>query len=68
MFWEESPLAKEHGVADRRGYLELVYREGTNPNGVFGLKLMWNNLPWVAQRLNALQARTVGVGSSQRSG
>jgi LPS sulfotransferase NodH len=27
---------------------------GSTPNGVFGLKLMWNNLPWVTQRFNAL--------------
>ena len=53
-FWEDGPLAKEHGVSDRRRYLELVYRVGTTPNGVFGLKLMWNNLPWVTERFNAL--------------
>ena len=64
MFWEEGPLAKEHGVSDRRSYLELVYRVGTTRNGVFGLKLMWNNLPWVTQRLNAL-AEFAGMSTAE---
>jgi LPS sulfotransferase NodH len=53
-FWEDSPLAHQHRVSDRRSYLELVYRLSTTPNGVFGAKLMWNNLPWVTGRLNGL--------------
>lgn len=53
-FWEEGPLAKEHGVSDRRSFINLVHRLGATPNGVFGLKLMWNNLPWITRRLNEL--------------
>ena len=34
--------------------MELVHRLGTSDNGVFGIKLMWNNLPWVTRRLQAL--------------
>jgi Stf0 sulphotransferase len=41
-FWEEGPLALEHGVSDRRAYLDLVFRLGTTGNGVFGAKMMWN--------------------------
>ena len=44
-FWEDGIFALPHGEMDREGYLELVFRLGTTPNGVFGAKLMWNNLP-----------------------
>jgi trehalose 2-sulfotransferase len=63
-FWERSPLAIEHGITDRRAYLDLVYRLGTTPNGVFAAKLMWNNLPWVTARLNAL-AEFAGMTTAQ---
>src|SRR5436305_8087316 len=53
-FWEDGPIAQEHGVTSRQEFVELVYRLGTTDNGVFGVKLMWNNLPWVARRLQAL--------------
>ena len=43
-FWEEGPLAERHGVSDRRSYRDLAYRVGSTPNGVFGAKLMWNNV------------------------
>jgi trehalose 2-sulfotransferase len=36
---------------DREGYLKLVFGLGTTPNGVFGAKLMWNNVPWVLEKL-----------------
>lgn len=50
-FWEHGIFAQPHGEMDREGYLELVFRLGTTPNGVFGAKLMWNNVPWVLQKL-----------------
>ena len=53
-FWEEGPLAREHGVGDRRSYLQLVYRLGSSANGVFGAKLMANNLIWVESKLKEL--------------
>jgi LPS sulfotransferase NodH len=53
-FWEESPLARAHGVTDRRGYLDAVYDVGSTNNGVFGVKLMWNYLPDVLGRFRAL--------------
>ncbi len=53
-FWEDGPIAQEHGISTRQEFVELVYRLGTTDNGVFGIKLMWNNLPWVTRRLEAL--------------
>jgi trehalose 2-sulfotransferase len=53
-FWEEGPLALEHGVSDRRAYLELVFRLGTTGNGVFGVKMMWNYVPWALEKLREL--------------
>ncbi len=53
-FWEEGPIAQEHGISTRQEFVELVYRLGTTANGVFGIKLMWNNLRWVTRRLQAL--------------
>lgn len=52
--WEHGPFAAAHGVADRPAYLELVYRLGTTPNGVFGAKLMWNNLPWAIAKFQEM--------------
>ena len=53
-FWEEGPLAVEHGVSDRRAFLELVFRVGSTPNGVFGAKVMWNYVPWMLEKLREL--------------
>lgn len=53
-FWEEGPLAQAHGVTDRRSYLDLVYRLGSTPNGVFGAKLMWNNVVWVVAKFTEM--------------
>jgi LPS sulfotransferase NodH len=47
-------VAREHGVTTRQGFLDLVYRLGTTDNGVFGIKVMWNNLSWAIGRLRAL--------------
>ena len=50
-FWEDGLFAQGHDNLDREGYLELVFELGTTTNGVFGAKLMWNNVPWVLDKL-----------------
>ena len=40
--WEDGWWARQHGVTTRREYLNLVFEQGTSPNGVFGTKVMWN--------------------------
>jgi trehalose 2-sulfotransferase len=45
-FWEDGPLARQHGVTDRNRFIELVYEVGSTPNGVFGVKWMWNYVGW----------------------
>ncbi len=40
--WENSELAKQHSVSTQSDYLELVLEEGTSPNGVFGINIMWS--------------------------
>ncbi len=52
--WEDGPWGLLLGARDRAHYLELVYELGTTPNGVFGAKLMWNNLHWALQKLQEL--------------
>jgi trehalose 2-sulfotransferase len=55
-FWERGGTARRHGgVGSRREYLDLVYRIGTTPNGVFGAKLMWNNVVWAVRRFRGLE-------------
>lgn len=53
-FWEDGLFAQPYGRMDREGYLKLVFGLGTTPNGVFGAKLMWNNVPWVLEKLREL--------------
>jgi LPS sulfotransferase NodH len=53
-FWEDGLFAQRHDSLDRDGYLKLVFDLGTTTNGVFGAKLMWNNLPWVLDKLGEL--------------
>lgn len=50
-FWEDGLFARPHGEMDREGYLDLVFRLGTTANGVFGAKLMWNNVAHFLQKL-----------------
>lgn len=50
-FWEDGIFARPHGEMSREAYLDLVFRLGTTPNGVFGAKLMWNNVPYVLEKL-----------------
>jgi trehalose 2-sulfotransferase len=53
-FWEDGPLALQHGVDGREEFLRLVYRVGSTPNGVFGAKLMWNYVPWAIEKFQEL--------------
>jgi trehalose 2-sulfotransferase len=60
--WEEGPLARQHGVTEREDFLQLVYRVGTTPNGVFGATFMWNYVGWAMENFREMshfsQART----------
>jgi trehalose 2-sulfotransferase len=53
-FWEDGPLALQHGVHGREEFLRLVYRVGSTPNGVFGAKPMWNYVPWAIEKFQEL--------------
>lgn len=53
-FWEEGLLARQHGVANRDEFIELVYRVGSTPNGVFGAKWMWNYVGWALENFREL--------------
>lgn len=57
-FWEEGPLAVKHGVRTRAEYLDLVCRVGSTPNGVFGAKLMFNNVEHVLDKFREMPAFT----------
>ena len=48
--WERGPYGTANGARCREEYLEIVYRLGSTPNGVFGAKLMWNNVRWAVAK------------------
>lgn len=52
--WEKGPYGRKHGAADRESYLDLVYRLGSTPNGVFGAKMMWNNVKWAVAKFHQM--------------
>lgn len=52
--WEDAEWARSRGATSRSAFLDLVLREGISPNGVFGVKLMWNYFPDVVGKLRAL--------------
>jgi LPS sulfotransferase NodH len=52
--WELGPFGVANGATDRESYLEIVYRLGTTPNGVFGAKLMWNNVHWALEKFREM--------------
>jgi trehalose 2-sulfotransferase len=52
--WEDGPFGVLMGATDRDHYLQVVYDLGTTPNGVFGAKLMANNLPWAIAKFQEL--------------
>ncbi len=54
-FWEDGPLARQHGVSGREEFLQLVYRIGSTPNGVFGAKFMWNYVGWAVENFQEIQ-------------
>jgi trehalose 2-sulfotransferase len=53
-FWEEGPFGLHSGAVDRESYLDAVYRMGSTPNGVFGAKLMWNNVRWAVAKFQEM--------------
>lgn len=55
-FWERGPFGVANGARDRTHYLDIVRELGTTPNGVFGAKLMWHNLPWAVAKFRELPA------------
>jgi trehalose 2-sulfotransferase len=52
--WEDHPWARQHGVISRTDYLNLVFEQGTSPNGVFGTKVMWNYFHTMLKSLREL--------------
>ncbi|MGH9279468.1 MAG: Stf0 family sulfotransferase [Acidimicrobiales bacterium] len=52
--WERGPFGVAHGATSREDYLRIVSRLGTTPNGVFGSKLHWNNVPWAVAKFQEL--------------
>jgi LPS sulfotransferase NodH len=53
--WEHGPFGRAHHARDRGHYLEIVSDLGSTPNGVFGAKLMWNNLPWATAKFQEMR-------------
>lgn len=53
-FWEDGPHGAAEGVTSREANLDAVYRLGSTANGVFGAKLMWNNLRWAVARFQEM--------------
>ena len=52
--WEDGPFGRAHRSRDREHYLEIVYELGSTPNGTFGAKLMWNNVPWAIAKFQEM--------------
>jgi trehalose 2-sulfotransferase len=52
--WEDGPFGRAHNARDREHYLEIVYDLGSTPNGIFGAKLMWNNVAWAVARFQEM--------------
>jgi LPS sulfotransferase NodH len=52
--WEKGPFGVAHGAKDRAHYLEIVRQLGSTPNGVFGAKLMWNNVEWALRKFQEM--------------
>jgi LPS sulfotransferase NodH len=49
--WEDGPFGVALRATDRADYLDRVFDAATTPNGVFGVKVMANNLPWAFAKL-----------------
>ncbi len=54
-FWEDGPFGVVNGATSREAYLEIVYGLGTTANGVFGAKIMWNNLRWAIAKFQEVR-------------
>jgi LPS sulfotransferase NodH len=52
--WEDGPFGRAHDARDREHYLEIVYDLGSTPNGIFGAKLMWNNVVWAVAKFQEM--------------
>lgn len=52
---EEGDLARNNGIRTRQEYLNLVRASGTTPNGVFGIKLMWNYFGKTIDKLKEIE-------------
>jgi LPS sulfotransferase NodH len=52
--WEDGPFGRAHNARDREHYLEIVYDLGSTPNGIFGAKLMWNNVAWAVAKFREM--------------
>jgi len=52
--WENGAWARQNGVASRVDFLRLVLEKGTSPNGVFGVKIMWNYFEEMLRNLREL--------------
>jgi trehalose 2-sulfotransferase len=50
-FWNDAFWQERLGIPDFAGYVERVFQDGTSPNGVFGVKLMWSYLDDLLPRL-----------------
>lgn len=54
MAWEDGPWAQAQGVATRHEFLAKVLEKGTTPNGIFGIKIMWNYFCEIVAKLQQL--------------
>ncbi len=52
--FEESIWARERGISSFQRFLDVVLEESRTPNGVFGVKLPWNALEGLLQKLGEL--------------
>jgi len=52
--FEESIWARERGISSFQDFLQVVCQESRTPNGVFGVKLSWNSLEGLLQKLRAI--------------
>jgi LPS sulfotransferase NodH len=55
-YWEDSPLAREHGVSTNVDAVSLILEHGTTPNGVYGTKVMWNYFGRAIEHLQEIPA------------
>ena len=51
---EDSEWARLNHISTRADYVRLVFDKGTSPNGVFGVKIMWNYFHQMIDKLTAL--------------